>query len=282
MPKLRSLTSSITKHLQPMKFNAHVARRPAALVGLFCFASASTAIAQDAVIVQDTAIIQDTAIVQKIDPLADYRDAAIEKWGDEIAKLEQRDQDEPDPADGILLIGSSSIRRWSDADRDLAPYRTINRGYGGSTFADVAVFAERLITPHDFRGVVIFVGNDISGQDTDRTPAEVEPLVRHVASVVRKHRPDAPLLIVEVTPTPKRFEVWPAIRGLNAMLREVCLSEPNVHFVATAESFLTFDNRPRGELFVDDRLHLNEAGYTIWADLIRERLTDVLRRQASR
>lgn len=213
------------------------------------------------------------------DVLAPYREAATKRWEKEIQKYEALDAKTTDPADGILLIGSSSIRRWDSAAEDLAPFRVIPRGYGGAKYSDLAVFAERLITPHDFRAVVIFVGNDISGKENDATPEEVERLVRHVVAVTREHRPDAPVLLIEVTPTRSRYDAWPKIRELNAMLREVCFTEPNVHFVATAETFLTHDNQPRENLFVDDQLHLNEEGYDIWGDIIRDRLIEVLREQ---
>ncbi|WP_230253435.1 SGNH/GDSL hydrolase family protein [Rhodopirellula halodulae] len=214
------------------------------------------------------------------DVLAPYVEAATKRWEKEIRKYETLDEQTDDPADGILLIGSSSIRRWDSAAEDLSPFRVIPRGYGGAKYSDLAVFAQRLITPHDYRGVVIFVGNDISGRETDFTPEQVEPLVRHVVRISREHRPDAPVLLVEVTPTRSRYDAWPKIRQLNAMLREVCFTEPNVHFVATAETFLTHENQPREDLFVEDQLHLNEAGYDLWGGLIRQRLTDVFREQA--
>ncbi|WDQ17323.1 GDSL-type esterase/lipase family protein [Rhodopirellula sp. P2] len=213
------------------------------------------------------------------DLLAPYREAATQRWEKEIQKYEALDAETTDPADGILLIGSSSIRRWDTAAEDLAPFRVIPRGYGGAKFSDLAVFAERLITPHDFRAVVVFVANDISGKPNDAAPAEVEKLVRHVVAVAREHRPDAPVLLVEITPTRSRYDAWPKIRKLNARLREICFTEPNVHFVATAETFMTHANQPRENLFVGDQLHLNEEGYVIWGNLIRHRLIEVLREQ---
>ncbi|TWU51066.1 hypothetical protein Poly51_43600 [Rubripirellula tenax] len=214
------------------------------------------------------------AIAQVDEP---YRSRAIEKWEDEIRKLESLDSSETDPADAVLLLGSSSIRRWTQAAIDLAPYRVVRRGYGGAKYSDLAVFAERLIQPHQYRAVVMFVGNDISGDAHDHTVDQVDGWVRHIVDVSRKHQSGSPVLIVEVTPTGKRFEHWSAIRRLNAQLREIALSTPMVYFVPTAASFLDPDGNPRSELFVDDRLHLNDQGYVIWAELIRDQLDDVLR-----
>ncbi len=226
---------------------------------------------------QETAPTAATTEIAKADFLDTYRDAATKKWEKDIAALEKLDAQEADPDDGILLIGSSSIRRWENSAVDLKPYRTIRRGYGGAKYSDLAVFAERIIQPHKFRAVVMFVGNDVTGSKEDRTPDQVEELVRHIVSVSRNHQPDSPIFIVEVTPTPKRLDAWPQIRVLNARLREIALTEPNTYFVATAEHYLDKDDQPRGEFFVEDRLHQNEAGYSVWAGLIRRRLDEVFR-----
>lgn len=226
-----------------------------------------------------TASAQETATGKVADTsfLDTYREAATKKWEKDITALEKLDASETYPADGILLIGSSSIRRWENSAVDMAPYRIIRRGYGGAKYSDLAVFAQRIIQPHQFRAVVMFVGNDVTGSKEDRTPDEVEELVRYIVSVSRNHQPDSPILIVEVTPTLKRLEAWPAIRQLNARLREIALTEPNTYFVATAEHYLDKDDQPRRELFVEDRLHQSEAGYAIWAGLIRRRLDEVFR-----
>lgn len=206
--------------------------------------------------------------------LARYRKKAIDKWEKDIKKLEARDAAESDPEDAIMFIGSSSIRRWSDIATDMAPFRTIERGYGGAKYSDVAIFAKRLLHPHEYRALAIFVGNDVQGKPEDHTPDQVEELVRYIVSVSNSHQADAPVFLIEVTPTSKRYSAWPAIRKVNARLREIALSTPNTHFIATAEHYLDPEGKPRDELFVGDRLHLNEAGYDQWANLIRRSISE--------
>ncbi|QDT01741.1 hypothetical protein K227x_01080 [Rubripirellula lacrimiformis] len=213
------------------------------------------------------------------DPVVDepLRAAAIERWEKDIAKLEALDGSQPANPDAVLLLGSSSIRRWDSAATDLSPYRVIPRGYGGAKYSDLAVFAQRLIQPHQYRAVVIFVGNDISGNPGDHSVAQVDRWTRHVIEVSRRHQPDAAILLVEVTPTQSRIDAWPQIRTLNAQLREIALSTPMVFFVDTAAHFLDPQGKPRQNLFVDDQLHLNATGYQIWGAEIRRHLDDSLR-----
>jgi hypothetical protein len=208
--------------------------------------------------------------------LAPYRAKAVTKWGKEIRKIEARDKTETDPEEAILFIGSSSIRRWADIATDMAPFRTIQRGYGGAKYSDVAVFSKRLLHPHQYQALAIFVGNDVQGKPEDHTPDQVEALARYVMSVSKSHQPDAPIFLIEVTPTSRRYAAWSAIRKLNERLREIALSTPNTHFIATAEHYLDPEGKPRDELFVSDLLHLNEAGYQQWATLIRNRVAETL------
>lgn len=205
-----------------------------------------------------------------------FEEGAREKWEKDISKWEQLDQSTDDPDDAILLIGSSSIRRWDSAAEDLAPYPVIGRGYGGARFTDLAVFAERLIHPHQYRAVVIFVANDVTGKSSDRPMEAVQAAVKHIVRVAQDHQPESPVVLVEITPTSSRRNGWPKIRQVNAFLREFSLTKANVSFVSTAEWYLDSDDQVRDEYFVSDKLHLNERGYDVWGSLIKRELDRVL------
>ena len=206
-----------------------------------------------------------------------YVDAAKKKWESAIADWEQKDQTTVDPKDAILLIGSSSIRRWDTAASDLSPYEVIGRGYGGAKFTDLAVFAKRLIQPHQYKAVVIFVANDITGGDKDRPQDVVQACVKHVVNVAQAHSPNSPVFLIEVTPTSSRRKGWPKVRQLNSWLREYSLTTANVSFIATAEWYLDDKDEVRDEYFVQDKLHLNRKGYAVWGSLIKRELDRVLR-----
>jgi hypothetical protein len=205
-----------------------------------------------------------------------YRADAVSKWEEAIANFEALDQTETHPADSILFIGSSSIRRWNTIADHMAPYHPIQRGFGGSTWSDVAVFADRLIAPHKFRAVVFFVGNDIVGRDTDKSPEEVVALFSYVQQRVRAHNPDAPVFYVSVTPTPSRWAVWPKTRKANSAIREFCQGQQNTWFIGTESIYLDANGQPRHELFVEDKLHLNPDGYIRWSAAIKSHLDSVL------
>ena len=223
------------------------------------------------------AVLADDPQVANANLLAKYESKAIEKWQKDIDELLARDQKETYGDDAVLFIGSSSIRLWKTIAEDVAPYTPINRGYGGAKFSDLAVFAKRLITAHRYRAIVIFAANDVTGSEDDIAAEEVEQLARSICDLSQEHQPDAPVLIVEVTPTPSRFAHYEKIRQVNDRLRGIALTKPGTHFVATAEHYLDEAKQPRAEFFVEDRLHQNEAGYELWGRLITQRLNEVLR-----
>jgi lysophospholipase L1-like esterase len=221
------------------------------------------------------------ALAKPIDILAPFRDAAAKRWEKSMVEFDTQNAAEPDPADAILFIGSSSIRRWESMATDMSPYRTIRRGYGGAKFTDMAIFVDRVIQPHQYRALVMFVGNGVVGKPEDHSPELIEALARKIVAASHSHQPKAPVLLIEITPCEKRYDAWPKIRAVNSRLREVALSTPDTYFIPTAGHYLRPDGTPRSELFVEDRLHLNEAGYQLWATLIRKRLNDVFRLMAT-
>jgi len=207
-----------------------------------------------------------------------YTAEATKNWEKDILKFEQQDKSEKDPANAILFAGSSSIRLWSTLKEDVAPYPVIQRGFGGSKFSDLAVYAKRIIYPHQFKALVIFEANDITGSKTDKTPAEVDKLFRNIVKTVRKKYADQPIFLFEITPTKSRWAVWPTVKQTNQMLKETCSKLHNTYFIETASAYLNKDGVPRNELFIKDMLHQNHEGYIIWGDLAKKKLDEVLKR----
>jgi len=198
-------------------------------------------------------------------------------WEEDIRQFEHLDSVEHYPPDAILFAGSSSIRLWSTLARDMAPYPVIQRGYGGAKLSDLAVYAERLIYPHQCRAIVMFIANDISGSEQDKSPAEVARLFNSVLGTIRNKYPDTPVFWIAITPTASRWNVWPRIREANRLIRESCLGHKNTHFITTEHAFLNSSGMPREELFQPDRLHLNPDGYAVWTQLVKKELDAVLK-----
>jgi hypothetical protein len=210
-------------------------------------------------------------------PLSKYRDLPeVKAWESEIEKFEQFDITKSYPSDAIMFAGSSSIRMWSTIGKDMLPYNVIQRGYGGAKLSDFAVYADRIIYPHPCQAIVIFIANDISGNDNDKSPLEVSQLFKKTLYIIRRKFADTPVFWISITPTPARWHVWPEIKEANGMIKEICESHRNTYYIDTEKYFTNPSGLPRSELFVEDKLHLNPEGYAIWTGIIKNELNEVL------
>jgi glycerophosphoryl diester phosphodiesterase len=200
----------------------------------------------------------------------------VQAWENDIQKFEQLDKSEAYPDDAIIFAGSSSIRLWSTLEQDMAPYPVIQRGFGGSKLSDLVVYAGRIFEPHPCKAIVLFVANDISGSDKDKSPQEVATLFKTLLKTIRKSHPDTPVFWIEVTPSSSRWKVWPEIQQATALIRKVCKNQKNTYTIRTDFAFLNSEGKPKDELFVSDKLHLNPQGYAIWKDIIKKELDKVV------
>lgn len=213
-------------------------------------------------------------LIVSCSPLRKYQDhPEVKAWENDIVKFEQLDRTESYPNDAILFAGSSSIKLWSTLADDLAPFPVIQRGFGGSKLSDLGVYADRIFKPHQCKAIVLFIANDITGSEQDKSPEEVAALFKYVLKIIRKNHPDTPVFWIEVTPTSSRWKVWPEIQKATLLIRKVCENHKNTYSIRTDFAFLNKDGNPKDQLFVTDKLHLNPQGYAIWTEIIKNELT---------
>ena len=60
------------------------------------------------------------------------------------------------------------------------------------------------------------------------------------------------------------------------MIKEICNGHRNTYYIDTEKYFTNASGLPRSELFLEDKLHLNPEGYTIWTGIIKNELNEVL------
>ena len=211
-------------------------------------------------------------------PVRKYRSLPeVQAWENDIKQFEQLDKSESYPPGSIMFAGSSSIRLWADLKSDMAPFPVIQRGYGGAKLSDFAVYADRIFDPHECKAIVIFIANDITGSENDKTPEEVLALYKSVIKTIRKNHKETPVFWIAITPTSSRWKAWPEIQKANDLIRDYCNSNKNLYFIKTDYAFLGPDGRPMDELFRDDLLHLNNKGYQVWNQIIKKELSQILK-----
>jgi len=196
----------------------------------------------------------------------------ILKWEADISVFDSLHLVAQSDVHTLLVAGSSSVRIWDSIHKDLAPYQVMQRGYGGAKMTDFTYYAPRIIKPHQFKAIVIFVGNDIAGVESDRTPKEVSRLFKSLVKQVRKRNPLTPLFWIEVTPTPKRWDVSSEIQEASELIEAYCYKHDDLHFISTFDQYITPEGIPDSTFFRGDMLHLNSLGYQQWAKIIKSSL----------
>jgi hypothetical protein len=190
------------------------------------------------------------------------------RWEEDIRRIDSLNAVEYSDENTLLVTGSSSVRLWDSIHTDLAPYQVMQRGYGGSKLSDFNLYAERIIKPHPYKAIVIFVANDIHGGDDDRSPRQMFRLYQILVEKIRKRNPNTPLFWIETTPTPSRWHVNDHVRKANRLIRDWSNESRDLHFISTYNAYLTPELVPDSSYFREDMLHLNRKGYEQWAGII--------------
>jgi lysophospholipase L1-like esterase len=194
------------------------------------------------------------------------RDATdFSRWEMAIAQFEQEDRTDPPAKNGVLFVGSSSIRLW-DLGKSFPGKSYLNRGFGGSEIADSIHFADRLIMKHKPQIVVLYAGdNDL---DRGKTPERVHADFKAFAAKIHSELPRTGILFIAIKPSLRRWKLVDSIREANRLIGTTCRSDKRLSFVDIFHPMLGKDGQPRRELFVKDGLHLNAAGYKLWSSLL--------------
>ena len=184
----------------------------------------------------------------------------------EVRTFERQDQLAPPAENAIVFVGSSSIRFW-DLQRWLPGYPLINRGYGGSIMSDSVYFADQLVTKYRPRMVIVYAGDNDVARDivAEQVAADFGRFVKKI----RQQLPQVRVIYISIKPSPARWQLWNQMADANAKIKQLVDADPQMDYVDVATPMLGADGRPRRELFVMDGLHLNDAGYRLWTDLIR-------------
>jgi len=198
----------------------------------------------------------------------------IFQWEQDIALFDSLNLAEQSDINTLLVTGSSSVRLWDSIRADLAPYQVMQRGYGGAKLTDFNYYAERIIKSQRFKAIVVFVANDIAGVEGDRDPKEVKQLFKELVGQLRQRNPGTPVFWVEITPTPKRWQVSPQIRQANLLIERYCKRNQGLHFIHTFDHYITAEGLPDSTFFQADMLHLNRKGYLQWSEIIKASLAD--------
>ena len=179
----------------------------------------------------------------------------------EIRAFRAWDEKNAVPRDGVLFVGSSSIRLWSTGTA-FPGVPVINRGFGGAHISDVNYYLSDVAQMYG-PAVVVFYGgdNDIgAGKGRDQVLADYNTFVSRMLT----SRRNTQVVLIAIKPSLQRWAQWPLMREVNEALKTFSATDERLHFADIATPMLGADGKPRPEMFVADGLHMTPAGYAAW------------------
>ena len=189
------------------------------------------------------------------------------RYENEIRVFEMSDATNKPPENGILFIGSSSIRLWKDLKSDFPDLPVINRGFGGSQIIDSVYFAERIVFPYKPRMIIMYAGgNDIN---VGKSAEEVFNDFKMFITKVHNKLPSTRIGYIAISPNLARWKQVDKVKEANRLIREYTLRDPRLFFIDTFTYMIGEDGLPKPDIFVNDGLHMNRKGYDIWKVVIK-------------
>ena len=192
----------------------------------------------------------------------DYKSVAA-KFESEVARFESLQS-----ADESLVIftGSSSVRLYKKV-ADLSDEVTIlNTGFGGSTAFGLLTYLNETVLRFKPKQVFIYEGdNDIAAGRTNAT------IIAHLNSVFQRiweALPETQIVFIAAKPSPLRWDKHEQYEALNAALSRMAERDRRLVYADVYTPMLR-NGRVIEDIFIEDRLHMNEAGYALWDEVMK-------------
>ncbi len=194
--------------------------------------------------------------------------AQQEPFYQDIQAFKKQDSIHFPPKHAILFVGSSSFTKWTDVQSYFPDYTIINRGFGGSSLPDVIHYADEIIFPYQPKQIVIYCGeNDLAASDTVSAQL-VFNRFKQLFQLIRKKLPRVPIDYISMKPSPSREKLMKKFGEGNLMIKRYLNKKKNSSFIDVYHKMLNEDGTPIKEIFIEDNLHMNAAGYKIWQKMI--------------
>ena len=167
---------------------------------------------------------------------------------------------------GIVIVGSSSVKRMKE--KILFPeIPMLNRGFGGSQISDLNFYIEQTVLKHEPAKLVFFCGNNDLW--AGHTVAEVREDFLEFTVALFERVPNCELIVLAVRPSPKRIRIIDKELEMNEVFARIAKRDKRITFLrGSCDRFLDKDGVPIPSLYVKDMLHMNEAGYAVWKEIL--------------
>lgn len=185
----------------------------------------------------------------------------------EIKAYEQADAKQMPPENGILFVGSSSIRMWKSLEEHFPNKVVINRGFGGSTFTDLLHYMDRIVLPYKPQQIFVYEGDNDTFAGV--RGSQIFDQFKIFTQRVHKTLPETEIIFISIKPSPSRSNIFNEMHRVNMLIKSYALLHPDVGYVDVFNPMLNASGGIRSDIFMEDNLHMNDKGYDLWQKVIR-------------
>jgi lysophospholipase L1-like esterase len=190
----------------------------------------------------------------------------------------KRAKENPGACD-VLLLGDSITQGWESRGKRVwqsafGNLKCLNLGVNGDCTQHVLWRLENgQIDGLKPKVIVLMIGTN----NAANTEGEVVEGIQGVVTQIRARQPETKVILMGILP---RGEDFSPLRGKLLQVNQVLANSDdgkNVFFIDLGSRFVDAKGRIPRDL-MPDFLHMNEAGYKIWAEALQEKLAELLAR----
>lgn len=173
----------------------------------------------------------------------------------------------------VVFYGSSSIRLWTDLQKDFPDFEILNLAFGGATLEYCIHYFDRLVAPLNMRSFVFYAGDNDIG--FGRLPEQIFTLFEEFYYKFRRCFPDTKFTYVSIKPSPDRLPAVDRIQITNRMIKNFLAKEKNTFFLNIFDHMMNGNGYVRHDLFMPDGLHMNSKGYEVWKEMFENNKEEI-------
>ena len=190
-------------------------------------------------------------------------------FDNEIRDFKHQDSLNFPKPDGILFIGSSSIRKWTDLEQRFPNEPIIRRGVGGCELWQIVdYYTPYIVFPYHPRKIFIYAGeNDIAAGKSAQFVADE---FAKLWNMIHEQLPKADIYFLSIKPSPIRARFFTEVDKANTLIKAWLKDKPRSLYIDVATvTYKPGTTISDSTLFQSDYLHLNSKGYDKWQQVLQ-------------
>ena len=166
----------------------------------------------------------------------------------------------------IVFTGSSSVRLWNKLERNFPNHQIVNSGFGGSQSTDLLYFLNDLVLSYNPKQVFIYEGdNDLWAK---KRPNQVLDTTEEIIRRIKTSNSSTQIILIAAKPSISRWKIRGKYKSLNRKFERLAKKDAQIDYVDVWHPMLN-DRKLKTDIFIEDGLHMNQKGYDIWYEAIK-------------